>query len=185
MELHTKPMDSKMITIETERLILRPHTVEDIEPSYQMNLDPVVSEYTHDGGVVSFEEIDRRIRENVLAGYEKHGYARFAVDWKKTRQFIGFSGLKYLEDLDEVDLGYRLLRDFWGQGLATESGRASLEFGFNHLGLESIIGQVLKANKASIRVLEKLNFKFEKEFDAEGEPALMYRITKNHFNSAS
>ena len=169
-------MNKYNLYIETERLIIRPFKEEDIEASYIMNLDEQVSKYTGDGGVVSREEIERRIRENVFGDYEKHGFGRLAVELKAENKFIGFTGLKYLEDLDEVDLGYRLMSQYWGKGLATESAIASLDLGFNALGLNRIIAMVLPDNKASIRVLEKLKFKYEKDIIEDGEKAQLYAI---------
>ncbi|MEZ4722529.1 MAG: GNAT family N-acetyltransferase [Flavobacteriales bacterium] len=157
-----------MISIETQRLILRPHELRDIEPAYQMNLNQEVTRFTGDGGMVDLREIERRIKENVLGDYEKYGYGRFAVEWKETGEFIGFSGLKYLPDMREVDLGYRLKREFWGMGIATEAGKASLEFGFNHLGLQRIIAMLLPDNLASVRVLQKLGFRFERDMMEDG-----------------
>ena len=152
------------IKIETPRLLLRPFTLDDVDPAYQMNLDPEVNRYTGDGGIVSKAEIERRIREDVLGDYQKYGYGRFAVELKSTKQFIGFCGLKYLDDLNEVDLGYRFMQAYWGQGFATEVGRACLDFGFKDLNLERIIAWVLPENVGSVRVLEKLIFTFEKAF---------------------
>lgn len=164
--------------IETERLIIRPFEEKDIEPSYQMNLDKEVSKYTGDGGVVSYSEIDRRIRENVFGDYKKYGYGRMAVELKSTGEFIGFCGLKYLEDMNEVDLGYRFMSEHWGKGYATESSKAVLEYGFNELKLNRIIALVLPENKGSIHVLEKLGFEFEKEIIEDKQPAFQYSIEK-------
>ncbi len=104
-------------TIETARLILRPFTLDDIAPSYEMNLDARISKYTGDGGIVSLEETERRIKGDVLGDYAKYGYGRWAVELKCEKKFIGFAGLKYLDDLDEVDLGYRLLHDYGAKAL--------------------------------------------------------------------
>ena len=92
--------------IESERLLLRWFIDDDIEPSYQMNLDPEVSKYTLDGGVHSREEIHAIIHGNVFDDYQKYGFGRFAIIHKADDVFIGFAGLKQLED-GEVDLGYR------------------------------------------------------------------------------
>lgn len=165
--------------IETERLILRPFTLEDIVPSYEMNLDKEVSKYTGDGGVVSLQEIERRITLNVLGDYEKYGYGRFAVQLKGGENFIGFAGLKYLDDLNEVDLGYRFMRKHWGKGLATEAGKACVDFGFTKLELTKIIGMVLPENVASIRVLKKLGFLYEKDIIEDGEVAQVYCLNKS------
>ena len=171
-------MTDSNLFIETERLIIRPFTMEDIEASYLMNLDPEVSRYTGDGGVVSRAEMERRIVEDVMGDYAKHGYGRLAVEWKAEGKFIGFTGLKYLEDLNEVDLGFRFMKAYWGMGIATETGRACLDLGFESLGLKRIIAMVLPENGGSIRVLEKLGFGFEKEMMEEGMLVNVYSVER-------
>ena len=97
---------------------------------------------------------------------------------KETQQVIGFCGLKYLTDLNEVDVGYRFLPEFWGKGLATEACAASIEFGFDTLGLEKIIGLVLPPNTASIRVLEKVGMTSDGEFDYDGLRAIQFSVRR-------
>lgn len=164
--------------IETARLILRPFTEADILPSYLMNLDAEVSRYTGDGGVVSLVEMGKRIRENVMGDYSRHGFGRFAVEWKTTGEFIGFAGLKYLPEREEVDLGYRLNRSYWGKGLATEAGIACLDYGWKELQPEQVIAMVLPDNKASIRVLDKLGFRFRAKDREDDMEFLVYSINK-------
>ena len=171
-------MSNSNLFIETERLLIRPFKMEDIEPSYIMNLDAEVSRYTGDGGIVSKEEIERRIVENVFGDYEKHGFGRLAVELKGENKFIGFTGLKYLEDMDEVDLGYRFMKEYWGKGIATESAKACVNLGFNTLGLKRMIAMVLPENIGSIRVLEKLNFEYEKEIIEDNQLAKVYSLIK-------
>lgn len=160
--------------IETERLIIRPFNIGDIEASHVMNLDAEVSKYTGDGGIVSFAEIERRIKENVLGDYKKHGFGRMAVELKSENKFIGFAGLKYLEDLKEVDLGYRFMSTYWGKGIATEAGKAIMNYGVKTLELKRMIAMVLPENSGSIRVLEKLDFQFEKEIMEDDMLARLY-----------
>ncbi len=164
------------LSFETERLLIRPFTMDDVEPSFVMNLDAEVSKYTGDGGVVSKEEIERRIKENVLGDYKKYGFGRLAVELKSEGKFIGFSGLKYLSDLNEVDLGYRLMKAYWGKGIATESAKACIDLGFKNVKLKKIIALVLPENKASINVLKKLQFKFDKTFEDDGEWTNLYKL---------
>lgn len=172
-------MNNQNLLIETERLIIRPFTLEDIEASYNMNLDPEVSKYTGDGGVVSKNEIEKRITQNILGDYQKYGFGRLAVDLKKENKFIGFTGLKYLDDIKEVDLGYRFIRSYWGNGYATESGMASISFGFESLGINKIIAMVLPENINSIRVLEKLNFKYQEDILEYNQVVKLYTLTKS------
>jgi ribosomal-protein-alanine N-acetyltransferase len=166
-------------TLETPRLILRPHTLHDVEPSYQMMLDPEVGRYTGDGGSISLDEMRQRIKKHVLGDYEKHGFGRFAVELKATGKFIGFAGLKYLSHIDEVDIGYRFVRDQWGKGIATEAVNACLPYGFETLGLKRIIGLVMPANTASIRVLEKTGFQFEEERIEYDEWVRVYTLIRD------
>ena len=95
---------------------------------------------------------------------------------KASGRVIGFAGLKYLEDMNEVDLGYRLLPADWGLGLATEAGRAILHDGFTRLVLRRIIATVVPANVASVRVLEKLGFAFERLIENQGVELAKYVI---------
>ena len=161
---------------ETKRLIIRPFTLNDVDAAYEVNRDPEISKYTGDGGPKSREEIERILRDRVLADYQKYGYGRYAVIHKETQENIGFSGLKYLPEMNEVDLGYRFSKKYWGNGIATESCHPFLEFGFNALKLKKIIGLVLPENIASIRVLEKLGFSFQKKLFDKDQEVLQYAL---------
>jgi RimJ/RimL family protein N-acetyltransferase len=168
-----------MKTLTTDRLILRPFTIEDIPAHYEMNLDPEVSRYTGDGGVVGIDEIERRIKDHVLRDYKMHGYGRMVVELKETGENIGFCGLKYLPDLKEVDLGYRFVRHHWGKGIATEAARATLDNGWKGLGLTRVIAWVLPENLGSVRVLDKLGFHFDKALLEENQVIHQYVIEKD------
>ncbi len=162
----------------TERLILRPFELKDIAPSYDMEQDPAINQYTNDGGVKTEQEVAQLIRHLIEVDYQKYGFGRFALELKATGEFIGFCGLKWLEDEQEVDLGYRLKRACWGQGLATEASRAALEYGFKIRRLNRIIATILPDNIASRRVLEKLHFTFEKAFLEDGVLIHQFVLTK-------
>ena len=170
--------------IETQRLLLRPFDVIDIVPAYEMNLNAKVSQYTGDGGVVSKEEIERRIKDDVLGDYKKHRFGRLAIEWKENKEFIGFAGLKFLEDTEEVDLGYRLREAYWGRGIATEAGKACLELGFLKLNLEKIIAMTLPANLKSENVLGKLGMQFLEYRIEEGEKIKVFEISNSIKNQA-
>ena len=162
--------------IETPRLLMRPYTEDDIQDAYLMNLDPEVSRYTGDGGVHTFEEIDKIIRTSVLTDYKVHGFGRLAVIHKENNEFIGFSGLKYLPEFDEVDIGYRFKKAYWGKGIATEANLPFIDYGFQKLGLKKIIGLVFAENVASVNVLKKLGLSFLKQVEEEGEILDWYEI---------
>ncbi len=151
-----------MITIlETDRLLFREFVLDDVEDFFRMVSDPDVIRYTGDGGK-TLEEARKGLEERLFQDYWNYGYGRWAAIYKPTGTVIGFAGLKYLDDVGEVDLGYRFFKEHWSKGLATEAAKAVLNYGFDSLRLPRIIGIADIQNKASIRVLEKVGFKFEK-----------------------
>src|SRR5690606_7313539 len=101
----------------------------------------------------------------------------WAVINKETGEFLGWCGLKL--DGNETDIGFRFFEKFWNKGYATESAKACLDYGFNDLRLNEIIGRAMKENTASIKVLEKIGLKYEKEMDCALHPGVLYRITKD------
>lgn len=167
------------IVYETERLILRRFDMSDAEYFYELNKDPEVMKYTADRVFASVEESAELIRN--YKEYDKTGFGRWTVVLKETKEVLGWCGLKYIESVQEVDLGYRLHRKYWNMGYATEASIACLKYGFEELGLEQIVAQVLEDNGASVRVLEKVGMKYWKTLDTEENPGLFYRIRKEDF----
>ena len=153
--------------VETERLLIREFVEDDAAAFHGFNSDPEVLRYTGEPPTESVEQARRMIR--AYPDYRKHGYGRWAVVYKPDDRVIGFNGLKYLDDLDQVDLGYRLLPDYWGRGIATESSLAVVRYGFETLDLERIIGLVVPQNVGSIRVLEKVGMRYQDMIPYFGE----------------
>lgn len=157
---------------QTERLILRAFTPDDAATFFLLNSDPEVLRYTGEAPLESEEEARLRIEQ--YPDFDKHGFGRWACVYRPEMRVIGFAGLKMLEELGEVDLGYRLLTDYWGLGLATEASHACLRFGFETLDLDRIIGLVLPENAASIRVLKKVGMTLEGEIEYWDQRVLQY-----------
>jgi RimJ/RimL family protein N-acetyltransferase len=166
------------IILETERLLLREFDGGDAASFYLLGSDPEVIRYTGDpgGGLTSIEHALEVLRARPLADYRKYGYGRWACVLKASGEVIGFAGLKYLADSQEVDLGYRLLPAYWGRGLATEACRAVLDYGRTRLGLRRIIGLVDPENLASVRVLEKLGLTLAGQVEDQGKYLARYVI---------
>jgi RimJ/RimL family protein N-acetyltransferase len=166
--------------IETERVILRELIPSDAINFYKLNADPEVIRYTGDLPFSSATEAESFLLN--YRDYHQHGFGRWAVVTKDTNNFLGWCGLKLNEERF-IDIGFRFFRSVWGKGYATESAKASLDYGFNQLSIDEIIGRVSSENKPSIRVLEKLNMKFWKYDNCEGiESAMYYRINKVQYN---
>jgi RimJ/RimL family protein N-acetyltransferase len=162
--------------LETERLQLREFDEDDAAAFYVLGSDPSITRYTGDAGLADIEHARQILRTHPIADYHTHGFGRWACILKASGALIGFAGLKYLVELNEVDLGYRLLPAHWGHGLATEASRASVEYGFAHLGLERIIGLVDTENVASVRVLEKLGMTFTGLVEFRGQSVARYEL---------
>ncbi|HLC13885.1 MAG TPA: GNAT family N-acetyltransferase [Chthoniobacterales bacterium] len=148
------------VIIETERLIVREYFEDDAEAFFRLNSDPEVVRFVPDAGLANVEEARKILMEHPIADYRKHGFGRGACILKSTGENIGFAGLKYLEELGEVDVAYRFMRPYWGLGLASEAAIASVRYGFADLGLKRVIGLVMPENTASVRVLEKAGLRY-------------------------
>ena len=166
--------------INTERLFLRKITLNDKEDLFKLHSHPDVQMYTGEPVVESMEEIEEAILIRI-EDYKKYGYGRWATFLKNEMKFVGWAGLAYLPEFDEIDLGYRILPEFWGLGIATEASRAILNYGFDSLKIKKIIAIAFKENRASIRVMEKVGMKFDKfaPYEPGGEDVAWYYSHKN------
>lgn len=169
-----------MKTIETERCILRPFLAEDAEALFAMDADPEVHKYLGNKPVKEIVEVHADIK-SVQKQYRTNGIGRWIIQEKSTGQFIGWGGLKYetalRENFNYYDLGYRLDRNYWGKGFATETAKAALEFGFTSLGLKDIYAAAHSENKGSINVINKSGLKFIETFPFEDFLAHWYHIS--------
>jgi [ribosomal protein S5]-alanine N-acetyltransferase len=145
---------------ETERLELREFAVEDATGFHALNADPEVLRYTGDRPFRSVAEAEESIR--AYRNYHRDGFGRWSVFLRGTGEHLGFCGLNYRPQLDEVDIGFRLARSCWGQGYATEAARGSLRHGFDVHGLDRIVGRARSDNLASHGVLAKLGMRVQK-----------------------
>jgi RimJ/RimL family protein N-acetyltransferase len=146
--------------LETERLILREYTEDDAPAFFRLNSDPEVMRYVPDKPMTSVDQAREILINHPIADYAEHGFGRLACLLKESGEHIGFCGLKYLKEIEDIDLGFRFVPSQWGKGLATEAGVPSIRYGFEELELDHIIGLAEPDNRASIRVLEKVGMKF-------------------------
>lgn len=163
--------------METERLLLRDMHLADTRVLFALNNDPDVVKYTGDK---AFESVDaaREFFEGKISEYEKAGYGRWSVVLKETGETLGWCGLKFLEEENETDLGYRFFKRHWGRGYATEAAKACVDHGFNVLKLKRIVARSMKENVASVRTLEKCGMKFVREEEFALHPGAMYEIVR-------
>lgn len=171
-----------MVEIETERLSLRRWRDEDLEPYARMCADPKVMRFIGNGTTLTRKQSEAQIARFVRH-WEERGFGLWAVEERTTGDFVGFVGLVYQEEWAEgrhkTEVGWRLGREFWGRGFATEAAEASVAYGFGNLGLERIISIIQPANAASRRVAGKAGLIPRGETRWRGADAVWYAIDRD------
>ena len=170
------------LPIITERLILRKVTPDDVDDLFLLDSNPDVMKYVGMKPLTKKEETLKMI-ENLINQYKNNKTARLAVIEKSSNRLIGWSGIKLLTD--EVngyknvhELGYRFLPEFWGKGYATESARASLDFGFNQLNANTIYAYADVENHSSNYILTQLGFENKGTFHDKDDLCNWYELEK-------
>jgi RimJ/RimL family protein N-acetyltransferase len=164
------------VILATERIDLTEMVPSDAAEVYALNADPEVVRYVGDGPFASVEAA--RDFLTAYRDYRAYGYGRWAMRRRSDGALLGWCGLKYHPDTCQTDLGYRLHRRYWGQGYATEAGRACLAYGFGTLKLARIVAHVVAANRASVRVLEKCGMTPVASLVFEGQPGLIFSVDR-------
>ena len=153
-----------MKTIESERLFLRPLTLEDAEFILQLlNTDGFIK-YIGDRNVKTIEQANNYLLNGPLKSYETNGFGLSLVELKTDRTPVGMCGLLIRDYLDHPDIGFAFLPDHTGKGYAYEIVKEIIYYGLYSLQMEKILAIVLPENSSSIRLLEKVGFRHEKNF---------------------
>lgn len=173
------------IYLETERLILRKFVEEDYKRLFLLDSNSEVMKYVGMPTLSNVEE-SKEVVKMIMQQYEDNGVGRLAVIEKESDLLIGWSGLKLNtskinEHQNFYELGYRFLPETWGKGYATESGKASLEYGFNDLKAETIYAYAHSENLASNKILTKLGFENMGEFAEPDGICFWYEVKKENF----
>ena len=159
------------VFLETERLILRRFTADDVDNLVELDSDPDVMHYITGGRGTSRAEIEVDVLPAFLAYYERFpGYGFWAVIEKATGDFLGWFHLRpALHDGSptEPELGYRLRRSAWGKGYASEGARALVRVAFQELGADRVFAETMMVNTASRRVMENAGLRLVRTFHAD------------------
>ena len=176
-----------MTELRTQRLALRQWDQADLEPFAALNSDPEVMRFFP--AMLSREQSDALARD-ISSMIDEHGWGLWAVEVVGGARFIGFVGLNEprfeAHFIPAVEVGWRLAREQWGHGYATEAAKAALDFGFRELGLQEIVAMVAPANSRSRRVTERLGMSRDPadDFDHPRIPQgplrrhLLYRLAR-------
>jgi RimJ/RimL family protein N-acetyltransferase len=154
---------------ETERLRIRRLTFDDAAFVLRLLNEPSFLQNIGDKGVRTLEDARTHILTGPMASYAQFGFGLFRVELKDTGAPIGLCGLLKRDYLDDVDIGFAFLPEFWSKGYAYESAAAIMTFGRESLGLKRIVGITAPDNHGSMRVLRKIGLEFESMIRRPGE----------------
>ena len=166
--------------IESERLIFRKFTLDDLPKLIEQRTDPEVSKYLGGTKLQNPEALAKRI-QFYISCYDTHGFGMCAMLWKPTGEMIGSAGLQPLDGTDDIEVGYSMIKEYWGQGIGTESARAWMTHGFTNHGLDRIVAVAHTENWASRRIMEKVGMTYEKTEVHYGADCAFYAISKEKF----
>jgi RimJ/RimL family protein N-acetyltransferase len=172
---------TQVTELRTERLLLRQWRESDKAPFVELNADPAVME--HFPSTLSRAESDAfvdRMRDRL----DENGWGLWALERLDTGEFIGFTGLVFFADVlpfaPATEVGWRLSRQHWGHGYATEAGRAALDHAFDVLDLDEVVSMTAATNLPSQRVMQRLGMTYDPADDFDHPRAPAGHRTRRH-----
>lgn len=172
------------VFLETERLLLRRFTGDDVDNLFSFDSDPEVMRYVTGGATTPREEIEHDYLPAFISYYTCfEGYGFWAVIDKATGQFLGWFHLRPLHGhpVDQPALGYRLRREAWGMGYGTEGARALIRKAFTDLGARRVTATAFQANLASRRVMEKVGMTLARAYRLTPDQLVELGVTSPEF----
>ena len=157
------------VVAQTERLVLRRFTADDVDLLVELDSDPEVMLYINGGSPTPRREVEDDILPAFLAYYRRGpGYGFWAMERSSDGTFLGWVHFRpdHNSPADEPELGYRLRRSAWGEGYAAEASRAVIDRGFNEFGVRRVVAFTMAVNLASRRVMEKAGLRYVRSFHA-------------------
>ena len=166
-----------MQLFETERLVARQLSHQDVPVLTEILSDPEVMEYSVRG--VRDEKATREFIDWCLECYSSHGIGPWALFEKESGDLIGFCGVgpEFVGEIEEINLGYRLARRFWRQGFATEAVKGVMQYAFEQKHCESVVVIIEPEHTASVRVTEKSGFRDYTVRNFHNRLVRLYRMT--------
>jgi RimJ/RimL family protein N-acetyltransferase len=160
----------------TDRLLIRWLNASDAAFILRLVNERAWIQFIGDKGVSTLQDAQRYIENGPVEMYERLGFGLYLVELSKTGEAIGICGLIKRESLEDVDLGFAFLQEFWGRGYALESATAVMSYGRSVLGLSRLVAVLSHDNGRSRRLLEKLRFRPEGNvrLHANGEELDLY-----------
>jgi ribosomal-protein-alanine N-acetyltransferase len=166
------------MTVETERVLLRPFEPQDAKGLFEMDSNPKVHLYLGNKPIKDFEKA-KEVVARIIEQHKKNGIARWTAIEKSTGNYMGWSGIKLYQKeccghINFYEIGYRFKPEYWNKGFATETAKAALDYTFNVLKADTAYGMTHNENLASKRVLEKTGFVKTAEYVEDRIPCFFF-----------
>ena len=173
-----------METIESERVRLRPFTLEDGEFVVELLNTEGWIRYIGDRNIKTIAQAKSYLQNGPLKSYERNGFGLSLAELKTDGTPMGMCGLLKRDYLDHADIGFAFLPAYTGKGYAYEIAKEIIRYGFQKLEMEKILAITLPENFSSIKLLEKIGFRCEKNFISPdtSEELSLYSLDKEKFN---
>jgi RimJ/RimL family protein N-acetyltransferase len=155
--------------LETKRLSLRKLTADDAPFMFDLLNQPSFIHFIGDRGVRTLDDARSIITNRYIKAYERLGFGIYLTILRESQTAIGICGLVKRDGLDDVDIGYAFLPQYWSKGYASEAASAVMAYARKFLGIRRVLGITTPDNAGSIRVLEKVGLKFERMIQLPGE----------------
>lgn len=152
-----------LIILETERLFLRPLIRDDAEFILRQLNEPSWLEFIGDKNVYSLNDAKKYIELAPMTMYQRYGFGLFLVCSKESSSPMGLCGLMKRDNLNDADLGYSFLPEYWNQGFALEAVKSILDYAKNTHQLSRILALSKSSNTPSIKLLNKVGFLFDRD----------------------
>jgi RimJ/RimL family protein N-acetyltransferase len=181
------------VAAETERLVLRDWRREDVEPFIRHTNTEAVMRWL--GGVKAPAFLEEVVRERFMAWPARDGFTFWAVERKADRALLGFCGLKRADGrgspvFGEVEIGWRLREDAWGQGFAKEAAVAALDFAFGKVRAPRVVAVTVDGNRASWGLMRRLGMRRRGDLDyvdpdwpESTNPVIVYELERGEWRS--
>jgi len=168
-------MSKSIQQIETTRLILRPFNDDDVEEAFHWFGDPLVMRFIPSGPDQSIEPTTRRV-DGYLKHQAEHGFSKWAIIDRESLRLIGDSGLLVLSDYGWIDLGFRISREFWGRGFASEAAFAWVRSAFENHVIAELGAFAHRDNVAAHRVLGRVGFRETRRGPVMGMESIVFSL---------
>lgn len=168
---------SDSAVIQISGFIMRPLQLSDLDSLAAIWADSEVTRFLPSRGVPIPRERAEKSLTSFIEHWKNRSYGVWAIVEGVSSQMIGYCGLRYLDELNEVEVLYGLAKAYWGKGIATRSAKAAIAYGFNVANLDRIIAMALPDNQASRRVIEKAGLRYEKPVHMFNLDVLYYSTT--------